>query len=137
MLSAEFTVQKMKFSIKNFFSKCDQIRRKMQTWSHLLKKSLMKNFIFLHSDSKTALKKHRWILLKERLQQGPQWEKQTHISTRNSHRRATSCCCIYNTKLAFVSQVPMWVLCKSPQIIWSTRSKCETAPSKWKPWKIL
>ena len=40
------TAQKMKFSIKDFFSKCDQIRRKLQIWSHLLKKSLMENFIF-------------------------------------------------------------------------------------------
>ena len=40
------TAQKMKFSIKNFFSKCDQIRRKLQIWSHLLKKSLMENFFF-------------------------------------------------------------------------------------------
>ena len=36
----------MKFSIKDFFSKCDQIRRKLRIWSHLLKKSLMENFIF-------------------------------------------------------------------------------------------
>ena len=35
----------MKFSIKKFFSKCDQIRRFLQIWSHLLKKSLMGNFI--------------------------------------------------------------------------------------------
>ena len=34
----------MKFSIKDFFSKCDQIRRKQQIWSHLLKKYLIKNF---------------------------------------------------------------------------------------------
>ena len=40
------TAQKMKFSIKDFFSKCDQIRKKLQIWSHLLKKSLMGNFIF-------------------------------------------------------------------------------------------
>ena len=40
------TQQKMKFSIKDFFSKCDQIRRKLRIWSHLLKKSLMENFIF-------------------------------------------------------------------------------------------
>ena len=40
------TAQKMKFSIKGFFSKCDQIRRKLRIWSHLLKKSLMTNFIF-------------------------------------------------------------------------------------------
>ena len=36
----------MAFSIKDFFSKCDHIRRKLQIWSHLLKKSLMENFIF-------------------------------------------------------------------------------------------
>ena len=37
----------MKFSIKDFFSKCDQIRRKLRIWSHLLKKFLMENFISL------------------------------------------------------------------------------------------
>ena len=31
---------------KDFFSKCDQIRRKPRIWSRLLKKSLMENFIF-------------------------------------------------------------------------------------------
>ena len=36
----------MKFSIKDFFSKCDRIRRKQQIWSDLRKKSLMENFIF-------------------------------------------------------------------------------------------
>ena len=41
-----YTTQKMKFSVKDFFSKCDQIRRKLQIWSHSLKKSLMENFIF-------------------------------------------------------------------------------------------
>ena len=40
------TAQKIKFSIKDFFSKCDQIRRKLRLWSHLLKKSLKENFIF-------------------------------------------------------------------------------------------
>ena len=39
------TAQKMKFSIKNFFSKCDQIRSFLWIWSHLLMKSLMENFI--------------------------------------------------------------------------------------------
>ena len=41
-----YTAQKMKFSIKDFFSKCDQIRQKLRIWSHLLNKSLMENFIF-------------------------------------------------------------------------------------------
>ena len=36
----------MKFSIKNFLSKCDQIRSKLRIWLHLLKKSLVENFIF-------------------------------------------------------------------------------------------
>ena len=36
----------MKFSIKDFFSKYDQIRSFLRIWSHLLKKSLIDNFIF-------------------------------------------------------------------------------------------
>ena len=36
----------MKFSIKDFVSKYDQICRKLQIWSHSLKKFLMENFIF-------------------------------------------------------------------------------------------
>ena len=46
-LSGLLTAQKIKFSIKNFFSKCDQIRRKLRIWSHLLKRSLMENLIFV------------------------------------------------------------------------------------------
>ena len=36
----------MKFCIKDFFSKCDQIRKILRIWSHFLKKSLMENFFF-------------------------------------------------------------------------------------------
>ena len=39
-----YATQKMKFSIKDLFSKCDRISRKPRIWSHLLRKSLMKNF---------------------------------------------------------------------------------------------
>ena len=49
-----YTAQKMKFYIKDFFSKCDQICRKLLIWSHLLKKSLMENFIVC-----AVLKDHR------------------------------------------------------------------------------
>ena len=38
--------QKNKFSVKDFFNKCDQILSFMQIWSHLLKMSWMENFIF-------------------------------------------------------------------------------------------
>ena len=41
-----YTAQKRKFSIKDFLSIYDQIRRNLRIWSHLLKKSLMEKFIF-------------------------------------------------------------------------------------------
>ena len=43
---ALFTVQKIQFAIKHFFSKCDQIQSFLRIWSHLLTKSFMENFIF-------------------------------------------------------------------------------------------
>ena len=49
LLFFEYTAQKMKFLIKDFFSKCGQIHRKLRIWSHLLKKFLMENFIFCGS----------------------------------------------------------------------------------------
>ena len=53
---------KMKFSIWNVFSKCDQIRRKPRIWSHLLKKSLLENLIFCavkRSKARTIYKDQR------------------------------------------------------------------------------
>ena len=40
------SAQKMKFSVKDFFSKCDQTHRFLRIWSHSLKKSLMEDFVF-------------------------------------------------------------------------------------------
>ena len=37
---------KKKFSVTNFFSKCDQIRSFQRIWPHLLKKSVTVNFMF-------------------------------------------------------------------------------------------
>ena len=37
----------MKFSIKDFFSKCDKTRSFLRIWSHLLKKSLTENLFFV------------------------------------------------------------------------------------------
>ena len=39
--------KKKKFPIKDLFSKCDQIRRKLRAWSYLLKKFFIENFIFV------------------------------------------------------------------------------------------
>ena len=41
-----YIAQKMKFFIKDYFSKCDQIRNSLGIWSHLLKKSLTESFSF-------------------------------------------------------------------------------------------
>ena len=42
----ETLYKKWSFSLRLFYSKCDQIRSYLQIWSHLLKKSLIENFIF-------------------------------------------------------------------------------------------
>ena len=41
------TLQKMKFSVKGFFSKCDQIRSFLWILSQILKKSYMKTLFFV------------------------------------------------------------------------------------------
>ena len=44
--SGKVASQKLKLSIRDFFSIYDEIRRKLWIWSHLLKKSLIEKFIF-------------------------------------------------------------------------------------------
>ena len=58
------TTEKMKFSIKDFLSKCDQICGKLRIWSHLLKNSLMKNFVSLQYQS--SLDPHKVLLLEQK-----------------------------------------------------------------------
>ena len=54
------TAQKVKFSIKDFFSTFDQIPSFLRICSNLLKKSLMKNFIFCAVyETNTALRKYK------------------------------------------------------------------------------
>ena len=56
------TAQKIKFSIKDVSSKCDQIRRKPRVWPHLLEKSLMENFIFCAVENLACpLLSHIWL----------------------------------------------------------------------------
>ena len=43
----------MKFSITDFFSKCDEVRTFLRIWSHLLKKSVVENFIFCAGEAST------------------------------------------------------------------------------------
>ena len=51
----------MKFSIKDFFSKCEKIRNFLRIWSHLLKKILNGKLHFLCS--KQVPTRHSTILL--------------------------------------------------------------------------
>ena len=51
----EFTAQKIKFATKDFFSKYDQIHRKLWIWSHLLKKSLMENLNFDYASARNKV----------------------------------------------------------------------------------
>ena len=53
------TAKKIKFSIKDFLRKCDQIRSFLRIWSQLLKKSLMENVIFC---SEHCIMLHIWSL---------------------------------------------------------------------------
>ena len=45
-VDSDGTSQKMKFSFKDLFGKCDLICSNVRIWSHLLRKSLIGNFIF-------------------------------------------------------------------------------------------
>ena len=45
--------------MKEFFSKCDQISRKLKNWSHILKKSITENFFFFAV--LVALKNHHLL----------------------------------------------------------------------------
>ena len=65
------TAQEMKFSIKDFFSKCDQIRRKLWIWSHLLKISLIENFFFLCNEGNLGQSETIYISLIIFLRQQP------------------------------------------------------------------
>ena len=70
--------QKMKFFIKDYFSKCDQIRSFLWIWSHLLKKSLTESFIFLCSVSSKLLTQDNSSLKLQKLM--PDGDKSTYTS---------------------------------------------------------
>ena len=54
----------MKFSIKDFSSKSDQIRRNLWIWSHLQEEFLMENFSFCAVSLKQVIyikQKQEWL----------------------------------------------------------------------------
>ena len=56
--------KKIKFSIEDFFSKCDQIRSFLRIWLYLLKNSLIENFIFcaVYIAIRSKMRKHNAIV---------------------------------------------------------------------------
>ena len=85
------TAQRMKFAIKDFVRKCDQIRRKLQIWSYLLKKSLMKNFIFCAVYCNPEIQRERLNLLLTTY-----YHPQLKIMPKN--QAAKSLICLHNYK---------------------------------------
>ena len=81
ILKSEITssnfAQNMEFLLKDLFSKCDLIHKKLQIWSHLQKKLFMGNFIFMrcnknqqsrncNSEAQPGLRKQlRWSVLQQ------------------------------------------------------------------------
>ena len=57
------TAEEMKFAIKDFFSKSDQIRSLLRIWSHLQKKFFMENFIFCAVQCKRLFRSLSIILI--------------------------------------------------------------------------
>ena len=84
---ATTTAQKRKFSIKDFFSKCNQICRKLRIWLHLLKKSFMENFIFCAVYYSVFLQKHSII----DLWQGPKYTKKHNGINQNLEADNRNC----------------------------------------------
>ena len=60
------TAQKIKFSIIDFSSKCDQVRNFLRIWSRLLKKSLMENFIFCVVENQRDSKQKTFFDIQEK-----------------------------------------------------------------------
>ena len=57
-----YCTKNMKFSIKDFFSKCDKIQRKLPIWSHLLNKSLIKNYTLNILESRNGIKMNTYVI---------------------------------------------------------------------------
>ena len=78
------TAEKMKFPIKDFFSKCDQIRRKLRIWLDLLKESLTENFIFSGAYPAAILPVQSPIVTLKTLEE---YEKRSKLTVRTAERR--------------------------------------------------
>ena len=76
------TSQKIKFSIKDLSSKCEQIRNFRRIWSHLVEKSLMENFIFCAAvvRVKINIEVYAFNLLEERKRNSTTFRSNVHAS---------------------------------------------------------
>ena len=88
----------MKFSIKDLFCKCDQIRSKLRIWLDLLEKLLLENLIFCEVESKF---KTEWMIV---------WGMACLITLRYAHLTDVNLILISSAKLRYVviNQVRPW-----------------------------
>ena len=123
--------KKMKFSIEDFFSKCDQIRRKLRIWYYLLKKSLMENFSFC------AILKYAFMLKWHILIILFQWKKkkkkkkrvQTHYSLKKWSFKKKSFILNMDPEEELAATVVVYILEKKKK-----RKKWKTRSTWVKPW---
>ena len=74
----------MKFSIKDFFSNCDQIRSFLRIWLHLLKKSLMGNFIFSSVKQRFFNQAYKPELIKKHIKVAEQMGREELLKERDN-----------------------------------------------------
>ena len=98
--------KKMKFSSKDFFSKCDQICSFLWVWSHLRKKCLTENFIFLCSVPYTYNPRSSTVGLLLHLQYYQKCESMILICSYNI-------CIIYLHVIEVCLKVTMFYFCQS------------------------
>ena len=77
--------KKMKFSITDFFSKCDQIRSFLWIWSHLLKKSLMEWVV--ETGGRGGTFSGAKLFVHKIKSNQTKWREQTKKATKNDIRR--------------------------------------------------
>ena len=80
------TAQKMKFSIKYFFTKCDQICRRLRIWPYLLKEFLIENLIFAQCTLGNQISKNVFDTMN--ISDNPKIDKKKGIKRRSHSSRA-------------------------------------------------
>ena len=100
---------KMKFFIKDFFSKYDQIRSFLRIWSYLLKKSLMENFIFCTKSGLNLLVTLTiWHPLQKRSEGPCKYVRQRALQQSLTAKNLNYCCKALHFRCFLGSSLDLW-----------------------------